>query len=347
MTDPLKDGGAFSAAPPPVGGLGNFKGVMLCNRPMDEPSSKLLGGEGAHGPMPFRSTISATHGEQIGLTPCKTQARQEVKARGPSAALRRHVRWLKELQGQMNEDKVQVEEEDRVTEEKKKKMQEVFSSHREAVRHMMENRPPPDPEAMGPNLSAQRRAEKAAKASAKAKPQWAMTAKEKEDFEEAEAADLAAFAENLDFEKYIDDLEFRDCLRVMQDRAGKLKKEQDAFKGALASEFETVDEDEELRADAALEDGLDGQSMLGSDVGRGSEGGAGRKSKGEARYGGKPDWDASTDCGDEKRQVDPEMREAAERVLESNSQIRAVHSKGSVQKIIEKAKEEGSRQATP
>merc|ERR1719389_603540 len=64
--------------------------------------------------MPFRSTISATEGEQIGLTPCKRMERTEVKARGPSAALRRHVRWLKELQGQMNEDKAQVEEEEKV-----------------------------------------------------------------------------------------------------------------------------------------------------------------------------------------------------------------------------------------
>merc|ERR1712087_576982 len=59
------------------------------------------------------------------------------------------------------------------------------------------------------------------------------------------------------------------------------------------------------------------------------------------RYGkdkdGKPDWDASTSCGDGP-QVNHEIKDAASHILETAPQIRAVHSKESVQRIIEKAR---------
>merc|ERR1712190_50462 len=58
--------------------------------------------------------------------------------------------------------------------------------------------------------------------------------------------------------------------------------------------------------------------------------------------GGQQDWDSSTACGDERPHVDNETRSIADSVLESNPQIRAVHSKESVQKIIEKAREKTS-----
>merc|ERR1712151_1493955 len=54
------------------------------------------------------------------------------------------------------------------------------------------------------------------------------------------------------------------------------------------------------------------------------------------------EWDGSTNCG-EDREVDYEAKSVAESVLESAPQIRAVHSKESVQRIIEKQREQAAQ----
>merc|ERR1719269_93102 len=78
-------------------------------------------------------------GEQIGLTPCKTYE-PTVKKRGPSAVLRRHVRWLKELQGQMKEEREQVECDEADDAERRQRMKDQFDKHRDDVRQMMADR---------------------------------------------------------------------------------------------------------------------------------------------------------------------------------------------------------------
>lgn len=338
----IQDGGAFATAPRPVCGLGNFKGVMLCNRPVDDPSSKMASDE----PPPFRSMIAPTHGEAVGLTPARTYE-PTVKKRGPSAALRRHVRWLKELQDQMKEERDQVDAEEAEDDVRRKNMKAVFEKHRDAVREMMQDRakdwvdPSRDPE-KHKNIQDERAKKKAEKA--KSKPLWAMTEQEKESFEEGEADDLINFAENLDFEKYLGDLDFREGLDALKDRAGKLSREQESFKDALVRDFNTkLGDDLEERStsvgSADLEDGLEGASLLGD---LRSEGGTRRRRRrGEDRYNadGRPEWDGSTQCGDDDNiEKNRELKDAAEIVLESAPQMRAIHSKESVQRIIEKTR---------
>merc|ERR1712039_26200 len=55
--------------------------------------------------------------------------------------------------------------------------------------------------------------------------------------------------------------------------------------------------------------------------------------------GKRPDWDASTACGDDRLSVDRDTQSAAERLLDANPQMRAIHSKGSVQRLMEKAQD--------
>eukprot|EP00928_Gymnodinium_smaydae_P047861 TRINITY_DN31975_c0_g1_i1.p1 TRINITY_DN31975_c0_g1~~TRINITY_DN31975_c0_g1_i1.p1 ORF type:complete len:406 (-),score=93.12 TRINITY_DN31975_c0_g1_i1:138-1355(-) len=349
-----RDGGSFDAAPPPVGGLGNFKGVMLCNRPSEDTAAH----GGADGPGPFRSMIAATHGEQIGLTPCRN-FEPTVKKRGPSAALRRHVKWLKELQTQMNEERHDVEAEDAKAAERFERLKATFDGHREGVRQMLKERNEAlfrEEEALKLKKRAARLAAKEAAAdkekdrktssAAPSKPMWAMTEQEKDAFEEGEADDLINFAEQLDYEKFINDDDFRQELVAMQDRAGRLKKEQDAFKDALVRDFNTRTEDEERSTSAGgsprggnLEEGLEGLSVLGDLKSEYSVNS--RRSRGDDRYGGhgEKDWDSSTKCGDERIQPDTEVRSIAESVLESNPKLRGLHSKDSIQKVIEKVRE--------
>ncbi|CAK9034214.1 unnamed protein product [Durusdinium trenchii] len=186
--------GGSTDAPPPPSGLGNFKGVMLCNRPSDD--SKVV----SEAKQPFRSAVAYT--SDLGLTPVRN-FEPTVKKRGPSAALRRHVddalipaslwgrgsllfwvgdlatafghakiskvsayqRWLRELQQQMREDRDQAEQEGQDEEEKRQKMKAAFDKHRKAVRDMMKERDDKQKEE-----AAAAQAEKAAKAAeAKAK----------------------------------------------------------------------------------------------------------------------------------------------------------------------------------
>merc|ERR1719478_21934 len=319
---------------------------MLCNRPVDDPSSKLdrTGDEA----MPFRSMIAPGVGEQLGLTPCKTYE-QTVKKRGPSAALRRHVRWLKELQDQMKEERDQVDQEDVQDDERKQQMKAVYDKHRQAVREMMKDRakewvdPARDPEKH--KMLLEQNAKKKEK-KLQSKPLWAMTEKEKESFEEEEAEDLINFAEGLDFEKYVGDLEFREGVDALKDRAGKLAKVQDAFKDELVRDFNmNVGDDLEERSTSAggsaldLEDGVEGASLLG-DL-RSDGGGRRRRSAGEERYNadGRPEWDASTQGDNDAIPVDAEVKDTAAFILENAPQMRAIHSKESMQKVIERQRQ--------
>eukprot|EP00929_Paragymnodinium_shiwhaense_P057246 TRINITY_DN2864_c0_g1_i1.p1 TRINITY_DN2864_c0_g1~~TRINITY_DN2864_c0_g1_i1.p1 ORF type:complete len:456 (+),score=152.55 TRINITY_DN2864_c0_g1_i1:101-1468(+) len=446
--DPLGDvsgsgSGAFaSAAAPPLGGLGNYKGVMLCNRP--DQGLALHGGVDGAGKVPFRSMIAAGARDQLGLQPCKEVDAPviEVKSRGPSAALRRHLRWVKELQDQVKDDQKRVDEDDRKHAARKDSMQDVFKKQRDAIRQMRREKDgePLDREALMEVMD--QFPPTGATVMKKKKPVWAMTETEKEAFDEQEAADLINFAEGLDFDKFIADQDFKKALQVVHGRARKLQKEQDAFKDDILRQFngddgasdygsayggsrpggmdlpyqrENQDERRELfsRCDpngngyasfaeidnilsqkygfrqaqkmvmldcfnqaknyggqdtgrgadyieakefrvflellqqalgSRLDDGLDGQSLFGElEPG---EAASRRRRPGEERYGDRQDWDGSTACGEDRPGVDVETKAAVERALENNPMLRAVHSKESTRRLIEKAKSEGAP-ATP
>eukprot|EP00928_Gymnodinium_smaydae_P053516 TRINITY_DN37493_c0_g1_i1.p1 TRINITY_DN37493_c0_g1~~TRINITY_DN37493_c0_g1_i1.p1 ORF type:complete len:343 (+),score=93.01 TRINITY_DN37493_c0_g1_i1:130-1158(+) len=326
-------------APPPMGGLGNYKGVMLCNRP---PESSAAGMDA--NVQPFKSTISATYRDQLGLPPCKQAEGPvvEIKTRGPSAALRRHVRWIKELQEQVKEDRSQVVEDEKQRLERKERMQEVFKAQRDAIRQMRKDKDTLDRDELEAVMAEYPPTGIKTKKKTQ-KPEWAMTAAEKEAFDEDEAAKLINFAQELDFDKFIGDHEFRKHLQVMQDRASKLQKEQDAFKDSILAEFNAEVDGAEAGDDmlTRLEDGLEGASVFGeSECGSAA---ARRRRPREGAVGGageRPEWDSSTACGDERQQLDSRAasQAAAERILEANPDLRSVHSKGSVQRLIDKAR---------
>jgi len=327
-----KGGGGFGDAVPPVGGLGNYKGVMLCNRPPDD-HARAQGADGGGQP-PFKSTIAASAREQLGLQPAKqaTPLHNEVKTRGPSAALRRHCQWIKELQQQVQEDKGTAEESAQVQEQRKLKMQEVFKQQREAIRRIKgeRDRSQIEPGELEAIMRPAAKKGSAPSAASSRKPMWAMTQDERLNCEDEEADALIEFAQGLDFDKYMEDMEFRQCLQVVKDRAKRLQREQDAFKDSLVREFNGADDEDE-------------RSNYGGDFtgGRPAEGSRRYKLAGDDRA----DWDASTACSDDRQSVARSVKSAAEQALEANPQLRAVHSKGSVQKLIEKA--QGQPQPIP
>ncbi|CAJ1445909.1 unnamed protein product [Effrenium voratum] len=273
--------------PPPME-LGNYKGVMLCNRPA--PTDGLKPEPGAH--PPFRSAIPATVGDAAGLSRKRPVA--EVKKRGPSAALRRHCRWIKELQQQVAEDAQLVEHEEIERDRRQQVQKEVFRKQREAIRLIK----------MGCGASEE---ELSSALNPKAKkPLWAMTEAEKEDKEDVDAGELINFAEQLDFDEYIHDLEFRGCLAAITDRAKRLQREQEAFKESLLKE---LNQDEETASTAK-----EPQAVLQApDVDR-------------------PDWDARPPSADSAKAL-------AEKAYQEGG-FKAVHSKASLKKIAEREVQE-------
>jgi len=322
---------------------------MLCNRPPEE-TSRLGGGGGADSALPFRSMIAANANEQPGLPPAKDARRPEqlgtgtVKTCGPSAALRRHCKWIKELQAQIREDQMSAERTEKDDETRKQRMQEAARKQRDLIRQIKHGREPGtvnafEIEAILDPKMAVRHAEigNSESASDKAevappKPLWAMTEAEKDSFEEEQADDLIKFAEDLDYDKYVNDLEYRQEVQAVRDRAKKLQREQDAFKDALVREFNGTEEDEdEMRSTSA------GGSVWHEDAG--SRAGDRRRQR-VGPDGSQPDWDSSTVFGEDA--AVPEGREArlaAGRLLEANPQLRSIHSKGSVQRIVERAQQ--------
>lgn len=337
------DGGGVAAAavaPPPPQGLGNFKGVMLCNRPMEPGQAAAAFGSGEDGqPPPFRSRVSATHGERLGLNPTAQVTGQPAK-KYRNESLEKHGKWLRKLQKGMNKDQQTQAEMAQAAAEKEERVKKASAKYREEVRLMLEQRNVDHQAEMNAATQMNRVARGLVGAGEKKKPLWAMTEQEVADFDRDAAEDLIDFAEGLDYDKFIVDLEFREALNVMKDRVGLLHREQEAFKQQLVEEFNTAEDDNPADLDFIDELG-ESASQVGSI--------AGSRRRAPASLGNaddRPDWDATSSVGDGPGR-DQAKSDLAKDILASNSQIRGVHSKESLQRILEKQKKSPGSEGPP
>jgi hypothetical protein len=67
--------------------------------------------------------------------------------------------------------------------------------------------------------------ERKSRASARPKPQWAVSQKEQEDIEEQDVDELLSFVNDLDYDKYIEDMEVRQALAIIKDRVDEIRKD--------------------------------------------------------------------------------------------------------------------------
>lgn len=143
------------------------------------------------------------------------------------------------------------------------------------------------------------------KAKHASKPVWAMTEGEKEEQEKIDFGQLINFVEDLDYDEYIHDLEFRECLQAVTDRARRLQREQEAFKDSLLQELnqETNDSRSECLEEAVPRSNL-------SDLNE------------------RPEWDAAAP-------QDSNAKALAEKAWQEGP-FKAVHSKTSLRKIAER-----------
>jgi hypothetical protein len=321
----------------PPSGLGNFKGVMLCNRPEEGPPAAEAG------PKPFKTTCAPTYGEQLGLNPPPREQGDVSKSTKPvNEALVRHKTWVKELAAHVAETRKEENSETAKEHERNQAVVSFCEKQREQVKGLKEAAKKAGKEINREDLA------KAVQGKLK-KPKWALTADAVEELDEEEAVELLDFADNLNFDEYMNDLGFREGIAALKGRANKLQKEQDDFKNLLVAQFNEAEGDEEDGAAEAQEgdeaeiavegEGVfddDQMSMLTSHTGVSQED---RK----YRHRG-DDWDSSTRTS-ETMSFDPEEIEFSKRALKENPEMAKVHSAASVAKIAEKVKQDKEAEA--
>ncbi|KAF4740270.1 U3 snoRNP protein, partial [Perkinsus olseni] len=250
----------------PTSGLGNFKGVMLCNRPADVEAERRVALE-SKGPPPFRSAISKTYNDPLGLTPPNAVAGPTdclpKRLSAPTAALRKHTQWLKSFAEGVAAKRAQKEESVEKEEERLKRISEFAARQREDVRRVLEDtrksceaddgarkddladaeEGSADRDCMEQAISGKKK--KSGKGP-KERPVWSLTEAQAVEAAQVNEEELLAFAESVNFDEYINDLEFRTALAVMkvkryvilQDRAGRLSREQESFRKSLQEAYD-------------------------------------------------------------------------------------------------------------
>lgn len=138
------DGGSMSSGPASMGGgnpsvsIGNYKGVMLCNRPFAGVSgaARAGAGGGAVGSSFTCGTVSDPVGSNIPIS--NRQVKQAGATGGPGtkkdSALSKHRKWLSDLQRTKDRLELQYLEEIQSKEESKRQFMDREAKMRQAVR---------------------------------------------------------------------------------------------------------------------------------------------------------------------------------------------------------------------
>jgi len=345
--EPAKDAG-----PPPVDGLGNYKGVMLCNRPTEQ-SSRAGPALAAPEKAPFRP--SGAGGEPTGLNPAKdnlvsnmisvrdeaTRRRlEDGDAQRPTNFLTKHRQWLTEMAQKKATLNAELSASASAAEAKRTRFVAYTREMRQAVRQRAQElqelgedcavqwQLEPEPQTQLPIEDAVPLQKPKSKPAVVSKPMWAMTEAEADVVEEGEAEDLVDFAMGLDYDSYIDDLEVRQALNVIRERIDGQK----ALEAAAAA------------AEEASAAGGDWRSQFLSEWNANDDETATVRSSKRAPVlvaavvedGGQPEWDASTRAGDEGARVSSGARAVAEQMLHENPSLAQKHSVRSLAKVVEK-----------
>lgn len=133
------------------------------------------------------------------------------------------------------------------------------------------------------------------------KPRWALTEEKATAVEDEEADALVEFANNLDYDAYIDDLEVRQALTVIRERIDTEKAMAAAAEAAEAAELAVEEAGGDWRsAFLSTWNGNDDDAFERSSI-RSSRRGGAEHATGETKS--QPDWDSSTAAGDAKKSI--------------------------------------------
>jgi hypothetical protein len=254
-------GGALDA--PSGASVGNFKGVMLCNRPDPMAGGGQAGGDGAPA---FR--VAGSHeafhpgGQNTGLR--ERLGGRRGGRRGPNPQVARVKEYLAELAARKEDLLRQREDEEARAEERRRRLAESQRALRELIRANVGS----DDDGGGgggggagarsgaythldDGKAGKKRAAAGGGAGAGAanKPAWAKSEAAVAADEDAEADDLLDFAGKLDYDNYVGDLEDKAGETLVSRRLREVEAAEAAEKGRLA-ELEAGDAAEAAREEA-------------------------------------------------------------------------------------------------
>lgn len=317
-------------------GIGNYKGVMLCNRP--------FAGSGLSAKQPSSGESNSFKGgvvpSEVGIS-SGINAKEKNKFRRPKkeTVLTKHKKWLADLQKEKDKLELQYMEEMRSKEESQRKFQEQETKMRllakQAISSAASSIADSKPETTSPQQYSQSSSTSMdykdsdyksipklnlnkhsssnsdniniAPSKANHRPAWAMTetaaVKADEEKELYDDEGLLDFAKNLDYDKYIADVEIKQMMERLRKRINDMEKD-------ISNDEKRTQEAEERTARkdllALLNENLNNLQM--------NDNGAGNNTNNEEI-------------------------EAAKAVLLSDEEMQAVHSTKSVAAMVKAARD--------
>jgi len=331
--------------------INNYKGVMLCTRPNEN--------IGAVKDRPFVSRVDPK--DRLGINPVKKNPNVVVKKRG-NTILQRHRAWLNSFKDKMREKKEFEETRDKQDQEKFERVREQASRTRSPAHYgefrddnassQVNNAPKnsSQPEQSSPVQIERVEEVKSKKTVAKKKenkekPKWAYTEEQLKAEEDEELDDLLNFTSNLNYDKYINDLEVKNMVAALKNRIDELK-DQDAeedWKNKIVEQWNGKEAKKAMqtsKVDIELDARSDARSVASESRSVASE----RTNKSinelKSRLEGKEkkDWDQLSNTT-KKNAVTVEERIAkhvADEILRNNYQFKHFHSNASIRKLLEK-----------
>jgi hypothetical protein len=272
--------------------IANYKGVMLCNRPQ-------------HGPAPrpkVQAFVSRVDVKQpIGTNP-PVQYRPPPQRNPPKEILLRHRQWLQQVQAKKEETAQQVLQEALQQEDRAKHLADITAKQRK----FLMKHPSPEQVKKAFNTEPVKRLIETFD-----KPKWALTQEEAEQKEEKEVDELLEYVNELDLDKYMQDLEVQATLEVLQTRIATLIEDQKTKVGEVSGAEQAKEPAKEaVREAEGRERALERPAMVN-----------------EA-------WNASIKAGDVSKDTTRIARALAEKILKANPSLRSVHSNQSIRQLM-------------
>ncbi|CEG37871.1 uncharacterized protein PHALS_05922 [Plasmopara halstedii] len=283
--------------------IDNYKGVMLCNRPFHGVSSvtkECRQGTKSNNDMIDNSKaafLAGNPGEPLGLNvPILSEPAHAIRRDKKDTALSKHRKWLYDLQKERARLQETLTEEEEALQKRRERFLRREAKLRETARN--DNNESDDISGTGPAEEKKRDLNR---------PMWALTkatADEKLDMlEDAETNDLIDFANNLDIDQFMDDVETK--ARVAQ-------VEQQLAQVQSIVDHEEAEEKRIERDQQRLEDNANnGGAMIENDV---------------SRLGDRADFKDSDD----------DTKSVANSILDECKSMRSVHSVRSIAAITKR-----------
>merc|ERR1719199_994480 len=345
---------------------------MLCDRPTTKAGGRAAADSGIT--MPFACAVGpGSKYEALGLNPSREQraaklaSDNKTRPRDTNDFLSKHKQWLARLNEQR---RMRAEEDQQAVQmaiDKTRKFKEYASKLRANIRDAKEQHSAGylSQEALEEHTrssmgSGGGKSSKGASQAGgggkkkKVKPLWALTEEGVEEAEDDELNELLNFANNLDFDKYVEDYEVRNALAAVKSRISELAQGKSRVKRSGREGARVEDEGDGIDLDRSGEDWKkafvagwnktddDDEGRLGTARSERSEASQAsarsarsQRSGGRGGGGGEEDEDADNVSVADSRMSDRDVSmEVAEQVLNTSRSMRRVHSSRSIRGIL-------------